>query len=264
MKKIYFLIPLIILLIAGLWFFVLKKPQTNEEKRVSPAGIEEVNVLPIEERPYMTLTPTADGHFLDLVIVDPRGYKSVDYEFEYQAGTSIKGGIGSFDFTKEPPFEKRNLLGTQSKNDYYFDENVSGGSFTFRFLNGKKETLKTDFTLQEAKAQAGRFTSRDLKVILDVGEKGLPDNTFVVITQTLGMPEKATGEILAGPYGFFTAEKKEVSSASLTFQSKKDLTGAKILAWNGNKWEEITQGLKVEEGKITAQVSQLTTYVVVR
>lgn len=262
MKKIFIIIPLIILVIGG--FLVLRKPKRQEEKVETPKGIEQINVLAIAERPYMTLAPSSDGHFLNLVIVDPKEFRSVDYEFEYQAGTSIKGGIGSFDLTEAPPYEKEQLLGTKSKDDYYFDENVSGGSFTFRFSNGKRVALKADFTLQNAGEQLGKFSSRDLKVSLDVGKTGLPSSTFMVTTQTMGLPAQVEGEVLVGPYGFFSSGKSGVKAGTLTFQSKKDLTGAKILAWLDDEWQEITEDLEIEEGKISATVSQLTTFVVVR
>lgn len=259
MRKIFFIIPLVLLIVGGVWF-LRRKP--TERKIETPKGIEEINVLPVKERPYMILTPSADGHFLTVEIVEPKKFKSVDYEFEYQTGTSIKGGIGSFDFTESPPYEKEELLGTKSKDDYYFDEDVTGGSFTFRFLDGKRAALKADFTLNQAGEVEGRFSSRDLRVTLDVGETGLSSKTFVVTTQTMGLPDKVEGEVLLGPYGFFSSGKSSVKQGTLSFKSKDLVAEAKILAWIGNEWVE--QESVIESGKISAQVSELATFVVVK
>ncbi len=262
MKKIILIIVLLFLL-AGGGFFFLRNPK-DSGKRVAPSkGIEQINVLPVKERPYMILMPSADGHFLTVEIINPFDFKSVDYEFEYQAGTSIKGGIGSFNFAESPPYEKRQLLGTKSKADYYFDENVFAGSFTFRFENGERVALKVDFTLQQAGEKEGKFTSRDLKVGLDVGETGLSSNTFVVTTQTMGLPAEIEGEVLAGPYGFFSSGKSTVKAGTLSFQSKKDLTGARILAWLDGEWQEL-EDVEIETGKISATAFQLTTFVVIQ
>ena len=263
MKNIYIIIPLVILLIVG-GFVFLRKPKQEEKRLETPKGIKEINVLAVKKRPYMTLRPSADGHFLYVEVVDSKDFKTADYEFEYQAGTSIKGGIGSFDFSEEPPYEDEKLLGTKSKADYYFDENVFAGSFTFIFMNGERSALKTDFTLQKAGDEQGKFSSRDLKVILDVGKTGLADNTYVVTIQTMGLPAKVEGEVLAGPYGFFSSGKSLVKSAALTFKSKEELEGAKILAWTNGEWIEMEEDLEIGEGKISATVSLLTTFVVVK
>jgi hypothetical protein len=235
----------------------VSQPQTPVRK------VEQINKLPLQDRPYVTLTPRSDGREVTLRLDNVKDADRVEYELEYQAGSTIQGVFGTIDLAKEKlPVSKKLLFGSCSRGKCRYDENVSGGSLTLR-LEGGKETfvLKTDFNLQQMADQKGVFTTKDARAVLDVGSRGLPASTYLVTASTMGLPAPVESEVIAGPYAFLTAATLKLSQAKLTVKSKADLSQAKLLRWSGREWKKLKA--EVSEGKISAPVSSLGTFVLV-
>jgi hypothetical protein len=183
---------------------------------------------------------------------------------EYQAAELIQGVFGTIDLNAERlPVTKDLLFGSCSKDKCRYDEGVTGGSLTMRFDGGSAPyALKSDFNLQQMFDRQGKFTSKDSKATLDAGTKGLTDKTFVIVSGTMGVPTDIDEEIVAGPYSFLAATGQVLREATITIQSKDDLTGAKLMFWDGKKLTELkaTDG----DGKISAPVTSLGTYLLVK
>jgi hypothetical protein len=263
-QHLKYIIPVAIVL-AGIFFFVSTKKTTDTVPGEGLSGrkVEPINKLPIKDRPYVTLTPRADGREVTLMIDNVFGATSAEYELEYQAESLIQGVFGTINLTEDqPPVSKDLLFGSCSRGKCRFDEGVTGGSLTIRF-EGKDEpyVLKSDFNLQLMGDRQGVFTSKDIKAKLDVAAS-LPSSTFVIIANTMGLPAEVEGDIIAGPYAFLAATSPTLTGAELTIQSKEDLTDAQLLYWTGTAWSELTAELA--EGKITAPVTNLGTYVLVK
>lgn len=258
-----FIIPGLLILAVGSWF-LFKKPSKTEAPVQPARKMEEVNKIAMADRPFVTLTPREDGREVELAIDRVKNATKVEYEMEYQAESLIQGVFGTIDFTQEPaPVTKNLLFGSCSKGKCRYDEGVSGGSLTMRFDGGSTPfALKTDFNLQQQFDREGVFTSKDIKATLDVGKTGLPNNTFVIIAGTMGLPESIEGEVIAGPYAFLAATSPVLKNATMTIQSKDDLTGAKLMFWNGKTLAELKA--TVSEGKISAPVTGLGTFLVVK
>lgn len=262
-QNLKFIIPGIILLVVLGWlFWPSKKTKTTTLTPVKK--MEEINKVAMTDRPFVTLTPREDGKEVKMTIAMVKDATSLEYEMEYQAASLIQGVFGTIDFTKEPaPVSKDLLFGSCSKGKCRYDEGVSGGSLTLRFDGGKAPyALKSDFNLQQMFDRQGKFVSQDSKATLDVGKTGLPNNMFVIVSGTMGLPEALAGEVLAGPYSFLAAASPTLKNATITIQSKDDLNGAKLLFWNGKSYSELkaTAG----DGKISAPVTGLGTFLVVK
>ncbi|MEA3355379.1 MAG: hypothetical protein U9Q63_02770, partial [Patescibacteria group bacterium] len=188
---------------------------------------------------------------------------NAEYELEYQTDTLIQGVFGNLEFTdKNMPLSKDLLFGSCSKGKCRYDEGVIGGSLTMRFKGGDESyTLKSDFNLQNMDEKKGVFTSKDLRATLDLGTS-LSSNSFVLIINTMGLPEKVKEEVLIGPYAFLSSSSPSLKNATITFKSNKDLTTAKILFWDGDAWEELE--VELGEGKIFAPATNLGTFVLVK
>jgi len=263
-KHLKYVIPAAIVL-AGIIFFVsAKKNKQAPEEGIPQRRVEQINKLAIKDRPFVTLTPRADGREVTLIIDNVTNATSAEYELEYQAESLIQGVFGTIDFTEDrPPVSKDLLFGSCSKGKCRFDEGVTGGSLTIRFEGPTDPyVLKSDFNLQLMGDREGVFTSKDIKAKLDVGRSGLPLTTYVIVTGTMGLPAEVEGEVIAGPYAFLAATSPKLTAAELTIQSKEDLTDAQLLYWTGSAWSELET--EVTEGKITAPVTNLGTYVVVK
>lgn len=266
MKK--FLIFLIIIAFLGTGFFAYQKffgkEKAEEAKKVVTKKKPQVNLLELEKRPYVILLPRVDGNELFATIDKLKsGEERLEYELEYQAGTMLQGAFGRIDFQEEPPpVTKKLLLGSCSKGKCKYDEDISGGSLTLYFEGDEDYGLKGEFTLNKMSEKEGLFSSRDTKVSLDVGKTGLPASTFVVVFDTIGLPEKVEGKVLAGPIGFFAAESADIKKGELIFEEiEEDLTKAKILGWDGKEWVEYE--VEIEGESASAQVNQLGTFILV-
>lgn len=258
-----FIIPGLILLIILAWMFWPSK-KTKTETQAPTKKLEEINKIAIADRPYVTLTPREDGKEVTMTIDRVTNASSVEYEMEYQAAELIQGVFGTISFKDEPlPVEKSLLFGSCSKDKCRYDEGVTGGSLTMRFDGGKDAyALKSEFNLQQQFDREGIFTSKDSKASLTVGKTGLPNNTFMLVSGTMGLPTDIDGEVLAGPYSFLAASSPALKNATLTIQSKDDLTGAKLMFWNGKALVDLK--VTVSDGKLSAPVASLGTFLVVR
>ncbi len=262
-KNLKFIIPAVLVLGVLAWIFWPAKKKKVETTQTTSRKVEQINKLAIQDRPFVTLTPRADGREVTLEIDKVTNATEAEYELEYTAGSMIQGVFGTIDFTQdEPPVNKDLLFGSCSKGKCRYDENVSGGSLTIRFDGGDEPyTLKSDFNLQLMADREGVFTSKDIKASLDVGTS-LPSSTYVIVQNTMGLPAGIESEILVGPYAFIAATSPTLKGAELTIKSKDDLTEAKLMFWDGEAWEELDS--EVGEGKISAPVSSLGTFVLVK
>lgn len=271
MKKTTLIITILVLLgfIGGGLAYLkfnkkpIKKPEQGE--RVA-TQVERINDLELEKRPYVTLAPREDGKELFLTIDQLKlGEVKVEYELEYQAGTMIQGAFGRINFDEEkPPVTKKLLLGSCSKGKCKYDENVTGGTLTLRFSGERDYVLREDFTLNLMSEKEGLFATRNTKIGLDVGLKGLSADTYVVVIPTFGLPKELEGELIAGPIGFFTARpvslKKE---ATLTFKSVGETEEVKVYGLAGDKWQEFEEP-EMEDSSVSISIDQLTTFVLVK
>lgn len=265
MKKI--ILWLIIFLVigaasfAGYQLFFKKKAVTKEQKTIGPKR-ELLNQLALEKRPYITLFPREDGRELTLTITNLKnGEEKVTYELEYQAGNLLQSATGKIDIKQESaPLTRKILLGSCSAGGKCsYDENVSSGSL-FLFFKGKENyNLKGDFTFHKISEAEGVFTSRDAQITLETGKNDLQNVKFLLVVSTMGLPGEVEGKVISGPVGFFTANTSTLKDATLTFQSKDDLTQAKILGWDGEEWQAVTGSVK--EDTYSSEVSSLGTFV---
>lgn len=263
-KNLKFIIPGIVIIAVLAWiFWPAKNKKTDSSTQTTTRKVEQINKLTIKDRPYVTLTPRADGKEVTLEINLVKDASEAEYELEYTAGSMIQGVFGTLDFKKDGlPLSKDLLFGSCSKGKCRYDENVSGGSLTIRFDGGDEPyTLKSDFNLQKMADREGVFTSKDIKASLDVGTS-LSSSAYVVVQGTMGLPTDLEGEVLAGPYAFIAATSPTLKSAELTIKSKDDLTDAKLMFWDSKTWWELEA--KVGDSQISAPVTSLGTFVLVK
>lgn len=270
MKKPW-LIALIITLIVGLGGVGLYLKSRSKPAQ-SPAKLEAAaNIVPLEDRPYVTLSPVTTGSHpagteVELTVhTTTLESTKAEYELEYQAGSLLQGAFGSLDFAKEPPpVSKTLLLGTCSaggKCDY--NENVSGGTITMRLSGGEKKfVVKGEWTYQLMSEHQGKFSSRDSKFRIDIGKSGLTSGAYLITMQPIGLPGNVDGEVVAGPYHLATAAKPSFKTASVEIRLSEAVEGATLLGWTGSDWK--TYESSVSEKTLTSDIDRFTTFVVIK
>jgi hypothetical protein len=125
--------------------------------KITPTPATKIIEMPVSERPLVSLTPSADGHYLNLKLEGvPSSITSIEYEVLYNAvdnGSQIEKGIGDTIKLITSTIEKKLLLGTESCTSgckYSYDKGVVGGQLTINFIdnNGQESTFDTSYTLK--------------------------------------------------------------------------------------------------------------------
>lgn len=230
MKKF---LPLILLFLGiavlGIAFFVVKGGKKEE---VDDSQKEEVAILDLslEERPLVSLTPTSDGHYLNMKVekIDFNPF-SLDYELVYQVPGGVQQGVpGSVTLDGVDEFEAELLLGSESSGKFRYDEGVEEGKLTLSFRNEDGQLLiryTTDFHLQ---SNTDLLTSPDGKFTYQLEEES--DEYFVTMN-TVGLPDNFSGTIKEGPYGIFSSSEDELPG------TVNDIS--QVYYWSGKGWESL-------------------------
>lgn len=272
-KKILFIFGGLIVVAVAAIFIInpFKKGAKTQESSIPQASSQNVltNTLPVSDRPYITLVPTSTvepsslGHWVTVTWGDAKNFDRCEYEFEYTNGSMIQGGMGKVDFTKEtPPVSKEIAFGSASKGKYKYDEGVNKGNFIFHYFKGAEESvLKTDFNLTKKDTKDQTISTPDESASLISDGIDIPLGDFLIISSTLGLPDPAAGEIISGPYGFYSDANKILKNTQISFNniSQSDVS---ILFWGGKSWNSLDT--KVSQNQATADIGKLGTFVLVK
>lgn len=173
------------------------------------AGVpgEESAALPevaLADRPIASLTPTSDGHWLDLKIEKIKiTADSMDYELLYQLPDGRTQGVpGTITLKGQTQIERKLLLGSESSGKFRYDEGVKAGTLTLRFRDSQGKLIAKFSTNFALLSSTKTLTTVDGKFVATL--QSVPTGFFVVM-QTFGVWDVAPSEILAGPYGIFTS-----------------------------------------------------------
>lgn len=164
---------------------------------ITPTPAPKIIDMPLSDRPLISLTPTADGHYLTLKITNTPNYISaIDYEILYNAtdnSSEIEKGIGDTIKELSSNLERKLLLGTESCTNgckYSYDKGVIGGTMTINFIdkNGQISTFNTPFTLKSSsdlnKESSISLTTDNFSV--PVKSKLTGNNYFILIKNYKG------------------------------------------------------------------------------
>lgn len=221
------IVALVVLLVIVGAFFILRG------RGASSVVDEEANLreIPLNERPFTSLTPKEDGHWLKLSIesIKVADAKKLDYELLYKTKEGTTQGVpGSLTLADGAKVERDLLLGSESSGKFRYDDGVEEGTLTLRFRNEKGKLigkLSTNFHLQKA-ASVLNSVDNNFKYSLDK----VPGSDFFVTMETFGLP-KELANVDSGPYGIF-------ASSADTFAGMVELSG-KVTRYDGNAWIEI-------------------------
>jgi len=185
-------------------FFIKNKKNTAVVDE-SEVAIE----VAFADRPFASLTPTSDGHYINLKIDKIKLPKAVslDYELLYTLPDGRTQGVpGTVDLKGETSFERKLLLGSESSGKFRYDEGVTDGSLTVRLRDSKGKLLAKFSTKWHLQSTDLELTSIDqnFTYVLDKKPKGM----YFITMETFGLPasEASVSDAKLGPYGIFTSD----------------------------------------------------------
>lgn len=267
MKNKKLLLPLVglilvIILAGGGWwtFSKLTGGEAQEETTKKSKILEPKNIIALSDRPYVILTPSGDGHYLDIEIQNlKKAATEVDVELEYQAGSLLQGFQDTWQLDKLPLTQNK-LFGSQSAGGAItYHEDIKGGSLQLRFIGPENYVLKQDWRMFDTKETGAEFASKDGKFQLT--SEDLADSRFVIVYETPGVPEGLPGDQASQAYSV-TAGSKVTGTADLSIRADEE-GELKLMGYDGQKWVELES---IVDGKtVTAsQVELMPLYVVIK
>lgn len=210
------------LVVGGAAYFVFGREGSDEIVDED----EQVAEIPADMRPTASLTPTEDGHYLNLRISDFRiEAASLDYEILYQTSAGITQGVPGTAMLNGGPVEREILLGSESSGKFRYDEGVEEGTLTLRFRNEKGKLVGKLTTPWHLQSETDMLTSVDGGFTFELEEKS---DAWFVTMQTFG-PHKQGA--LSSPYGVFS------SDPNLSGTVKVSDT---VYKWMDGSWGEIS------------------------
>lgn len=239
--KIIIAVSLLSLLIAGAIFFILKAQRSakeTEETIVKPKVSAKINLIPVSERPFIQLNPTADGRQVVINVLQVKKPAiSLNYEMEYQTGSMLQGFQGLLQLDSLPASDKK-LFGSQSAGGAItYHEDIKGGSLLAEFMGDEEYAVKSNWRYFSNSDRQTSFSSQDTK--FTISNDSLASYSYLIIYNSPGYPGEIEGEILSDIYTV-TAERslKTLSSEfTVTFSSKEET--AQIMGYDGEEWQSL-------------------------
>jgi len=214
MNQVKKYLPLILLgiglLILVIVFVFIKNKKTTVAVEDDGTLIE----VAFADRPFAALTPTSDGHYINLKIDKitlPKAV-SLDYELLYSLPDGRTQGVpGTVDLKGQTNFERKLLLGSESNGKFRYDEGVEEGSLTVRLRDSKGKLLAKFSTKWHLQSNDLELTSIDQSFTYTLEKK--PKGMYFVTMETFGLPDKSITSVESGPYGVFASDELPTGSA---------------------------------------------------
>ncbi len=265
MKKIIPIVLVVALVLGGGIFAVVKimqKPAPTATPIQKKKITDPVNIIDVADRPYVQIIPK-DVHNIAIAINDlKKPATSVDYEIEYQTGTSLEGAVGAFPVNTTPTVDKNILLGSCSAGGACrYHEDVQGGTLLTKYSGGPESyALKSEWHYIDNKSSVTAMESKDAK--FQVESPDLAQQRIVIIFNSPGYPKGLSGTVVSDPYTLdgLVALK---GNGKITMRANTDVTKASIMGWNGSAWTEFPA--TVDSKTATADnVSLMQLYILVK
>lgn len=263
MKKlaIGLVVTALVLVSVVVAFFVANKTK----KLVQPSPTPKpklslpVNQIPLEERPFVTVEPTAAREVQLSIHSLPKVAESVDFELQYSAGDKEEAAIGSINLNGNPPYKKTILLGSQSGGGKItYHENVTGGTLVLTFYDPNYKLSQEWSYIDNRKPLTG-FSSRDAKFQIETNNlfKG---SAYVIVYNNPGLPAKVEETVLAGPYSVSGTTMIPNGKVTVSMRLTEEKP-AEIMGWDGKAWKSYPT--KMDGKTATATMDYAQTYIAV-
>lgn len=225
-----------------------------------------INTIPLEERPFITLSPDSTGRSLDIAIDGAPKEGNMEYEMIYNASGKQEGALGSiFLGSEKQPIVKSILLGSKSGGGKVtYHEGVTGGSITLTY---KETRLKESWNYLKFDPENPTLSSTDGRFSVTLGKTSLKKDSVVITMKTFGLPAVASakegypGKVIVGPYGYFTQTPVKGNSVIELKLPAGEHVNPTIYGWDGKSWTKLATKLAGDlvSAPSTANVFLVTT-----
>ncbi len=267
---------LVFLLLAVYFLFIFKRdPSQIKPKDSESFDVKQISEIEPAKRPFVTLTPTANGAEIIISIENMKEFERVEYELTYQAdnptspGTKIeRGAVGSDVNTKDQKYKKSVLLGTASRGVSSPDTGIADGKLTMHLFKGNNEYLsESTWDLMQIGLKSASLKSRDSNFEITI--PGLGKDYWVILADTVGVPAPAgkfeIEKVSLPVYGVFSVAGEFTKTGEISQKAADNVKDPSVLAYNhnDNTWEKLESDFNSSSKTATAPVTKFATYVLV-
>lgn len=263
MKKLIIIAIGLVVLVGIVGIVSMKKGKISKEIISTPTPRPKLtlpaNTVPIEDRPFVMIEPTAAREVVLSVQSLPKTAESVEFELQYSSAEKEEAAIGSISLNGKLPYTKTILLGSQSGGGKItYHEKVTGGTLVLNFFNPNYK-LSQEWAYIDNRKSLTDFSSRDGKFQIETG-KLFKGSAYVVVYNNPGLPGALPKALLAGPYSIVGTTAVATGKAQVSIRLDQSKSAGTIMAWDGKTWKSYPAKM---DGKVaTATVDLAKTYVV--
>jgi len=263
-------ISFVIILIAVYFLFIFQKSPDEIDVDEGASFVESIQDIDLENWPFVTLTPTADGAEIIISIENMNFFDKMEYELTYQAdnpqisGEKLQRGAVETDIdTSGQKYKKSLLLGTASRGVRSPDTGITDGMLTLHLFKGDTEYL-SETNWDRFQVGLSRQEIFDYSGNFSIELPSLGKSYWVIIADTVGVPPNASfsaGEVIRPIYGTFSVAPVFASKAKVTIKFDTDLENAKLYTYSisESNWQLIPSTLANKS--ISASIDSFSTFV---
>lgn len=261
-----------VVITAAVYFLFIFQGSPKEMKKGEQEGeLKDISEIQLRDKPYVTLTPTADGAEIIISMENMAFFDGIEYELTYLAdnpqapGEKIqRGSTGTDVNTKDEKYKRSILLGTASRGVRSPDRGISDGKLSLHLFKAEGEYLsETEWNLFEIGSAKTTIASQQKHVKLEVPQT-LGKTYWVILADTVSIPptfDKDIATIVPPVFGTFSIAPKFTKPASLTLNVQNDLTAVQIhLYTQDGKWE--TKDLDTKGKTFSTTINNFATFIV--
>lgn len=259
MKKTY--IPIIILVIAAVGagiFFLSRASKTNSNPQAGPATPppKPVNLIPVSERPYVTLAPLTSRNDLQIVIHDlKKAAGEVEVTLEYDRNKGVLDAVLRHFRLDKLPYTDTIFMGSKSAGGHItYHDDVIGGKLLLEFEGENEYALEVPWRYDDTQKQYDKLSTTDGKFQVSLATP--IKQSKILVMQSPGLPGKIEGELLAGPYLFRSVGQLPKLEATVAIRLAEENQAAVIMGWDGAKWTELKTTIEGKTATTTDTVKE--------
>ena len=259
-----FILPGVILLAVVLLIGIFASSNNNGDSNpeITPTPKPEpVNVIPIKERPYITLKPMISRNVLEFTIHNlPKKADNVEVTLEYDRNEGVLDAILREFKIEKVPLTHDLFMGSKSAGGHVtYHDDVIGGTLHLEFEGDDPYALEVPWRYDDTLPKYSELSTADGKFQVELDEAFRTKK--IVVMQSPGIPVPIKGDILAGPYLFRGENLLPTTQASIKMRLSEENPQATLFGFNGEEWIQIKS--QVEGKTISAEADIFDAYIVV-
>lgn len=246
-KVLTFLLPIALVVIGAIAFIVTRGSADNQAdagKTPAPTIKPRVNIIALEERPYVTLEPLPARNELSFTVHNlPKTAEEVEVLLEYDRNKGVMDAVLKMFNITAVPYQNKLFMGSKSAGGHTtYHDDVIGGKLIMNFSGSDDYSLEVPWRYDDTQARYTQLATADLAFQLTLDQPWRTSK--VVIMQSPGLPIPTSGEVIAGPYVVRGVGAPPSLTGTITIRlPEAEMTEAKLAYFDGEKWQPVESTL---------------------